>query len=188
MNGGNMLFNNHEGVPPLPLDVEDERITSTGIMPSSSSTAGGFTNYIAGFIAVVQIFRTLGECQLRHRTLLNDPTASQDPLALLQWVQHAVSRLQSITESLPVDLRAKRTTIGPDGKSKAINVTLNTTPDSAATAGIQQANIFITAMCAEFALVSALSSSARRYSLTMFSLISAPRSILKKTSDRRGRR
>jgi len=111
--------------------------------------------YIAGFVALIKIFIILGECQQRHRTLLNDPEAGQDLPTLMRWLDSAVDRLRRITDEFASDLPLRKSR----GQNMG-NVAGGPNPvgggadaDVEATAGIQQANICITALCAEFALV-----------------------------------
>ena len=161
MNGGTMLLSNHEGIPPLPLEVDDEALTLSGV-PQGTSPAQGLSDtpsftYISGFVAVVQIFRIIGEVQTRHHTLINDPSSSQDALTLILWIDKTVERLRNITEELPLGLRARPATgTGHSGPPSVTSFSqaFSGKTDMDATAGIQQANIVITALCAEFALVS----------------------------------
>ena len=148
MNGGHMILANHEGVPPLPLEVDDENLASAS-GPDQSEEFKKHT-YISGFVAILKIFQVLGECQLRHRTFQNDPTAVQDMTTLTRWIDDAAVRLRQITEGLPKEMHPKEHQEGEIGGSRMMAES-----DSDATAGIQWANICITALCAEFALVSA---------------------------------
>jgi len=162
MNGGYMLVHHHEIIPPLPLEIDDEHLsTSTSqphpqLSPAAPQTPNKQT-YISGFVALCRIFVILGECQQRHRTLINDPEAGQDLPTLMRWLDGAVERLRRITDGFASDLplRTSRASglngvgnLGGGGGGMGMD------SDSEATAGIQQANICITALCAEFALVS----------------------------------
>lgn len=148
MNGGTMLIHHQEGLPPLPLEIDDEQLSNTTPIHPSTTPTGSKPTYISGFVTLLRIFLILGECQHRHRTLLNDPGAGQDLPTLTRWLEGATDRLRRITDKLPVEFRPKDVNDGGFGKASAVE------DDSDATAGIQQANICITALCVEFALVS----------------------------------
>jgi hypothetical protein len=154
MNGGTMLIHHQEGLPPLPLEIDDEQLSNSTSHPLPASAA--HPTYISGFVTLVKIFVILGECQHRHRTLNNDPELSQELPTLNRWLDNAVERLRKITDKLPVEFRAKepRTEFGPTAATNGSGLAAGMEDDSDATAGIQQANICITALCVEFALVS----------------------------------
>ena len=174
MNGGYMLLHHHEIIPPLPLEIDDEHLSTSPtqphpqLSPAVAQTPNKQT-YISGFVALCRIFVILGECQQRHRTLINDPEAGQDMPTLMRWLDGAVERLRRITDGFASDLplRTARVRSGSNagavggisgmgtGMGMAAGMGTDADADSEATAGIQQANICITALCAEFALVSA---------------------------------
>ncbi|KAK1921136.1 hypothetical protein DB88DRAFT_499777 [Papiliotrema laurentii] len=153
MNGGTMLIHHQEGLPPLPLEIDDEQLSNSTSHPLPASAA--HPTYISGFVTLVKIFVILGECQHRHRTLNNDPELSQELPTLNRWLDNAVERLRKITDKLPVEFRAKepRTEFGPTAATNGSGLAAGMEDDSDATAGIQQANICITALCVEFALL-----------------------------------
>ena len=150
MNGGTMLVHMHEIVPPLPLEIDDEHLSNSIPHSAHPTTDGNKHTYIAGFVALIKIFVILGECQQRHRTMLNDPEAGQDLPTLMRWLDSAVDRLRRITDGFASDLPLRKSRSLPNAAGGAVG---GTDSDVEATAGIQQANICITALCAEFALV-----------------------------------
>jgi hypothetical protein len=155
MNGGNMLIHHHEIIPPLPLEIDDEHLSNSVLHQAHTTTDGTKHTYIAGFVALIKIFVILGECQQRHRTLLNDSQAGQDLPTLMRWLDSAVDRLRRITDEFAsgLPLRKARGQHGGGLAGGTSSVGGGADADVEATAGIQQANICITALCAEFALV-----------------------------------
>ena len=159
MNGGTMLIHHQEGLPPLPLEIDDEQLSNSTSHTLASPIPA--PTYISGFVTLLRIFLILGECQHRHRILLNDPELGQDLPTLNRWLDIATDRLRRITDRLPAEFRPKepKTDFGhlTNGSAGIGAIGIGMEDDSDATAGIQQANICITALCVEFALVSALS-------------------------------
>lgn len=163
MNGGHGLVHHQEGLPPLPLELDDEHLSGvipsqihgSSTMPSPHQPFSTKQTYIAGFVTLIKIFTIIGECQSRHRTLSNDPEASQDLPTLGRWLERAVERLRRITDTLPSEYKPAKgqTPSGGMGGVGGVGV-VSGMDDEEAIKGIQQANICITALCAEFALVS----------------------------------
>lgn len=148
-----------EGVPPLPLEVDDDYITASPAY-TSASTSGpsistsldpkqpeGLVSYMTGFVSVSRIFQILGQCQIRQKTYANNTEAGPMRQELLHWVEDQRVGLREILSGLPSKLRADWREEG--GFEKAEESSL----------GIQRANIHITALCVELALVSASSPS-----------------------------
>jgi hypothetical protein len=145
LNGAAILLHELEGTPPLPMPVDDDYISAQGHFPQPT----GKRSYMSGFIAVTRVFRILGECLCRHRAVSNGVGGTPlDTPNKLQWIKEAVSEIQQVLDGVPAP------TGGTSGLSPQIENNVE------AWWGIQRANIHITALCAEFALVSR--SAARR--------------------------
>lgn len=131
-------LNDLEGVPPHPLEIDDDYLTSTTSTPQPS----GRISYMTGFNAVSRIFEILGQCQIRQRTWSNNPSAGPGRSELSRWVDDAQLKMRDVLHELPKALRAEG---GGEkgGFDKADESSL----------GIQRANIHITALCVDFALV-----------------------------------
>lgn len=125
-----------DGVPPLPLEVDDEFL-SPHLPADSAFQPPGRLSYMAGFIAVSKLFKILSGCIVRHRTLVNDPDSAQDPETLRAYVARSLDYVQALLASMPDQLQ-------PGNASDADTVF-----------GTQAANVYITALCIELALVSA---------------------------------
>ena len=96
---------------------------------------------MVGFVANLRLFQIIGQCQIRLKTLLNNSSASLGRSRLIPWISFAQAEARKVLDGLPEPLRA-------DGGS------VNGWSESAEAAfGIQQANIHVTALCVEFALV-----------------------------------
>ena len=132
-NGSPVALPDFEGTPPLPLEVNDENMTSDHVPQAPN----GKHSYITGFVAVIKIFRILSQCLLRQRLF----ATSHEPFdrsELLQWVDSAQAEVRNVLNNLPVPLRPAT----------------NSTPGTSD--GTQQANILITALCVELVLVSSV--------------------------------
>ena len=130
MNGNPIALPDFEGTPPLPVEIDDEYMT-TDHVPQSPN---GKHSFLTGFVAVIKIFRILSQCLLRQRLL----ATSREPFdrsALLQWINSAQGEVRDILEKLPVPLRPAANNIPG-------------TQD-----GTQKANILITALVVELVLV-----------------------------------
>jgi hypothetical protein len=90
-----------------------------------------------GFGAVARIFQWIYRCQWRHRMFVTDPAACADRHALQLWIEDAKSALKHILDALPMQLRPEFTAS-------------DTNPS---TYGMQAANVCITSLCLELALV-----------------------------------
>lgn len=133
-------LNDLEGVSPLPLEVDDDYITNT----LATSQPEGTISYMTGFVVVSRIFQILGQCQIRQKTYANNRAAGPLREELLGWVEQQRSGMRRLLEDLPGKLRADWREAG--GFERAEESSL----------GIQRANIHITALCVELALVSPL--------------------------------
>jgi hypothetical protein len=131
-----ILMNDFEGVPPYPLCIDDELITTEGNLPQPANRP----SYMTGFVANVQLMQILSECMRRHRTYQTSPVDT-DVYAILMWIEKAQTRMRQIIQGLPDVL----------GPSPPQGTTLSDQSEVFAT---QRANLLITAVSAEFALVS----------------------------------
>lgn len=129
-----MALHDAEGTPPMPSEVDDEYITElgTGFQPVGS------ISLIVGYNAVTQIFRLMSQCLWRHRTWVVSPSEALETATLLAWIPNAMGQIQQLLAGLPSCLRPE------------CNVGLQSTGPY----GTQVANIYITALCTELALVS----------------------------------
>jgi hypothetical protein len=133
-------LNDLEGVPPLPLEIDDDYITTSLATPQPEGTI----SYMTGFVVVSRIFQILGQCQIRQKTYAHNRRAGPPREELLDWVEEQRCGMRRLLEDLPGKLRADWREEG--GFEKAEESSL----------GIQRANIHITALCVELALVSHL--------------------------------
>lgn len=135
LNGHPILMHDADGLPPLPCEVDDDMIPAQG--PGTFPQPPGEPSYMVGFGTVARIFQWIYRCQWRHRMFVGDPTAGADRSVLLAWIGDAKSALAIILGALPMQLR-------PDFTTGYANSSLY---------GMQAANICITALCLELALV-----------------------------------
>ena len=151
-----MIICDVQGTPPLPSEVDDDLLTDSrhrteeGVQggPQQATETGSHgqlpsqpkrrMSVMVGFVALTKIFELLSKCLWRHRIYLSaDPTSGGSREALQSWVLQSKVELQHIMEGLPFQLR-------PDFNPKT-GVDLPF--------GIQAANICITGLCLELALV-----------------------------------
>lgn len=131
-------LNDSEGVPPLPLEVDDDYITTS----VATSQPIGTVSYMTGFVVVSRIFQILGQCQIRQKTFANNREAGPPRAELLAWVEVQRAELWRLLDDLPGKLRADWREVGGFERAEESSM------------GIQRANIHITALCVELALVS----------------------------------
>ncbi|OXC67411.1 hypothetical protein AYX13_04132 [Cryptococcus neoformans] len=130
LNGAPIMLLEMEGVPPLPMAVDDEYISEESYFPQPL----GKRSYMTGFVIVTQIFRLLGQCLQRHRMFLCEKDQSTDTESSLRWIEQTLEELETLTNDVPV----------------------TATSDAAQPEswwGIQCANIHITALCVQFACI-----------------------------------
>lgn len=130
LNGAPIMLLEMEGVPPLPMAVDDEYISEESYFPQPL----GKRSYMTGFVIVTQIFRLLGQCLQRHRMFLCEKDQSTGTESSLRWIERTLEELETLTNDVPV----------------------TATSDAAQPEswwGIQCANIHITALCVQFACV-----------------------------------
>lgn len=124
-----------DGVPPLPLEVDDDFITRDDMLLVQP---GQQHSYMVGFNCVNRLFQILSQCMLRQRLLNSTPSFGFNVWAHGEWVQGAMNELRQILADLPPQLRPEP---GSGGDS---STSFNET---------QAANICFTALCVEMALV-----------------------------------
>lgn len=135
LNGHVIAFHDADGLPPLPLEVDDEHISSDRV----SSTSSARISFMIGFNTIARIFQLIYHCTWRHRSFVSGHFSSE-PTSLLAWIEDTRRRLKEILASLPSSL--KPGAHNTDQASPALFY------------GMQAANICITALCLELALVS----------------------------------
>ena len=130
------LMPDYEGVPPMPLDVDDEFITPQGYLPQPQDRPSTMT----GLAMCCGLFRTFSECLFRHRAFSYTPGTAADPESTLAWIESARRDLTRQLRSFPNAWQAD-----PQGMEDE---------DDRVMYGTQRANILITAASLDFALVS----------------------------------
>lgn len=136
--GNPILMHDHEGVPPYPLETDDEFITAAGYVSQPLANL----SYMVGYVYNVRLFRFLSTSLLRRRLL---ECAAQGELNITldegwNWAEEARHKISCLQRELPVKLRA----LEPAPYSTSDQ------PDIFQT---QRANIVVTAAIVEFALV-----------------------------------
>ena len=138
MRGSEASLYDFDGTPPLPLELNDESMSS--LEGHTQGLPGN--DLMIGFNAAVKVFRILGACQLRRRlSVAEDQVMSRD--ALVPWIDSQFILLNAILEDLPPQLQI-------DVTSPPLQLT---DAQGRAFVGIQQSNIQITMLCTKFALV-----------------------------------
>jgi hypothetical protein len=130
------LMPDYEGVPPMPLEVDDEFITPQGYLPQPQDRPSTMT----GLAMCCGLFRTFSECLFRHRAFSYTPGTAADPESTLAWIESARRDLTRQLRSFPNAWQAD-----PQGMEDE---------DDRVMYGTQRANILITAASLDFALVS----------------------------------
>ncbi|KLT45847.1 hypothetical protein CC85DRAFT_281999 [Cutaneotrichosporon oleaginosum] len=150
LSGRPVMLHDFEGVAPHPLLVDDEYITPAGHLPQPEVRP----SVMVGFVVILRIFQVISGCVARHRAFANRPRGEpSDPSSLeeefdepaaIRWIEGAQARLRAILSALPpalcMDLHISCAAERAD-------------PCNSSLYRIQQANISITALCAEFALL-----------------------------------
>ncbi|AFR94585.2 hypothetical protein C343_02669 [Cryptococcus neoformans C23] len=124
-----------EGVPPLPLEVDDDFITRDDMLLIQP---GQQHSYMVGFNCINRLFQILSQCMLRQRLLNSAPSFGFNVWAHGEWVQVAMNELRQILADLPPQLQS-------EAESREDSL--------ASFNGTQAANICITALCVEMALL-----------------------------------
>lgn len=124
-----------DGVPPLPLEVDDDFITRDDVLLIQP---GQQYSYMIGFNCVIRLFQILSQCILRQRLLNSAPSFEFNVWVHGEWVQETMDELRQILAGLPPQLRPS------PGFQEDSSTSFN---------GTQAANICITALCVEMALV-----------------------------------
>lgn len=149
-------LNDFEGLPPLPLVVDDELITSRGAFDQASGTI----SYMTGFNGCVQLFPLLAQVIIRSKRLAvrrreGRHLSPEEVEVELAWEAELRRTLDGMIASLPPQLRAEWLE-GGDAE-----------PSRDAILGMQRANIFVTDASLRICLVCpALVPSLTRHSST----------------------
>jgi hypothetical protein len=133
----------YEGLPPYPLEIDDELITTQGYFDQPA----GETSYMTGFKRCVSLFPIMAECLVRHRSLMHrqQPLMLDERAAESEWIQRAGEDVDDIIDSLPPVLRK----VNPiDERDEERNGVF----------GMQRANLLVTAASVRFVLVSSWAS------------------------------
>lgn len=137
LDGHGILIHDVDGVPPLPAEVDDERFSIIADAVSESSPSHP-PSFMVGFVMIAKLFQWIYQCLWRHRCLQNDLSMGYDSKDLIKWAVEIKQKLDNAIAELPSQLRS--THILPD--------------EGYSVFGMQAANICITALCLELALVS----------------------------------
>jgi hypothetical protein len=136
MNGSTIAFHDFEGVPPLPLELDDDFLAGDHALPQPP----GQLSFMTGFVVITRVFQLLSQCILRHRLYNISPATAPDVASQLEWLAETSQKLREILVNLPEQLQ--------------VNYDSSRFNESTAVFGTQQANIYITALCLELSLVS----------------------------------
>lgn len=136
LSGRVLVLPDFEAAGPLPLEIDDDFITPAGHLPQPA----GRTSYMAGFVFIMRIWMIVSHCVARHRAFANGEEADNKE-ENLAWVSAAQNQLRRLLESLPSSLRSE---LSHESSEPPANPSLF---------GVQQTNITITVLCAEFALL-----------------------------------
>lgn len=129
-----MLMSGIDEVPPYPIEIDDEYLTSQGHFPQPDISP----SYMTGFVLNSRLFNILSECYFRHRNIEFLMRAGLSKATLSDWVKHQQGALGRTVESL---------------YTSGISTTIVSSPQHNLFA-IQRANILVTAAILELALVS----------------------------------
>ena len=143
LNGLPINLSDFEGVPPLPLDVDDDYLTPHAHLPQPAHRTSSMT----GFIAVTRIWQIVARCQLRQKIYTLQSSSFEGESAvevdgLLDWLVESLVKVRKVVDDLPKELKRDfgELQFERDGAEKVAF-------------GIQQANIYVTALVAEFVFV-----------------------------------
>lgn len=146
-------MNAFEGLPPLPLDVDDEFLTplgSFGPTPDESSRrlstplTPPVKSTLSGFLGCVALFPILGQTIARHRSLRHRLSSGDIPTPAevdvdRAWVGRMRAELQTRMDNTPKYLKDPGWVGGSD--------------EGSAVRGMQRANVLVTEASIQFALV-----------------------------------
>lgn len=133
LNGHPMILNDMDGVPPLPLEIDDEYMAGDATFPQPE----GKLSYMSGFCYVSKLFQVLNGCIVRHRTLqAADPSTGPTTETLQAWVDSKLEEVQDLLTEIPEELQSG-----------------SISQDNPSVFGTQAANLYITALCIELALL-----------------------------------
>lgn len=142
MSGRPIILHDFEGVAPFPLEVDDDYITTVGYLPQPERK----TSYMYGFVTIMRIFQIISQAITKHRSFANvaDAGTEEDVDLLVRWIENAQRKLHIILDGLPPSLCTDLNDLSNEEIEPAADINLF---------GIQQANITITVLCAEFVLL-----------------------------------
>jgi hypothetical protein len=129
-----MLMSGIDEVPPYPIEIDDEYLTSQGHFPQPDISP----SYMTGFVLNSRLFNILSECYFRHRNIEFLMRAGLSKATLSDWVKHQQGALGRTMGSLYTT--GILTTIMSSSQHDLF--------------AIQRANILVTAAILELALVS----------------------------------
>ncbi|KAL1413725.1 hypothetical protein Q8F55_001507 [Vanrija albida] len=127
LNGHPVQLSDFDGTPPLPLEIDDE------YLPGLAQPADK-TSYLAAFGITARLFKVLGGCIQRHRVWLHDADAGPSGVRLASWVAEQRREVEGLLAGLPPTLQPRF-------------------QQGSTAFATQAANIYITALCAELALL-----------------------------------
>lgn len=136
--GNPILMHDHEGVPPYPLETDDEFITAAGYVSQPLASL----SYMVGYVYNIRLFRFLSTSLLRRR-LLECAALGELNITLDEgwnWAEEARHKISCLQRELPVKLRA-------------LELSHCSTSDQPDIFQTQRANIVVTAAIVEFALL-----------------------------------
>ncbi|KAM0749420.1 hypothetical protein T439DRAFT_327121 [Meredithblackwellia eburnea MCA 4105] len=153
LNGYPMIIHDIEGLPELPVQVDDECIFKDGIRSGPAGGNPSTPSFLVGFVSNCRLFEIISQ-SIVHRRSLQTQSGSRvgrvDPATIEKWVEAAFVWISEIMEELPVELK--------NGSGEHLDVwgglsggKSGATPLSPY--GTQQANILVTALSAEFSLL-----------------------------------
>lgn len=147
LSGRPIILHDFEGLAPYPLEIDDDYITPEGHLPQPARR----TSYMAGFVVIMRIFQIISQCVSRHRAFAN---RSADDMEFdddgehahaIRWIEATQDRVRHMLRALPPNLCMDL--------SVSARAELDEPAGDFSLFRIQQANISITALCAEFALL-----------------------------------
>lgn len=136
LSGRPIIIPDFEVAGPLPVEIDDDYITPAGYVRQPR----GVTSYMGGFVFIMRVWTIVSRCVAQHRAFANGEE-SDNRAAHLAWVGAAQNQLRELHENLPTSLRSE---LGHESDEPSAQPSLF---------GIQQTNITITVLCAEFALL-----------------------------------
>ncbi|KAM0747027.1 hypothetical protein T439DRAFT_293408 [Meredithblackwellia eburnea MCA 4105] len=158
LNGFPMLIHDLEGLPPLPVEIDDENIFKEGVrLPPNTPNTPAPPSFLVGFVANSRLFQIISQSIVYRRSLQSQASSIgirlADPQAIERWVDAAFARITQIMDELPSELKVQEDESDGDwtGSTGHRNEAIGDRPMSPF--GTQQANLLVTALSAEFSLL-----------------------------------